>query len=170
MSMTVREVTIEQRKGMAFGMANYWQEKLGLGHWDIQVSFELHPKMLEEVESAEGKKHDEDNYGYAYLGWCITPFSGEWARIFFNPKILDFTDQQIEMLVVHELLHCITHQIDEFVENAIEAFMPKSAYEFVWNKEYDRHAEIVVDHLALSYVRLRQSLANDQIWDWTMYA
>jgi hypothetical protein len=153
--------TNREAKAIAEGMFNYWRSMLNLNHWQIKLRFDLTDKQKEQIR-AEDENATEF---YVTWGWCLTPFAGEYAEIFINPQALFLPEVELELVIVHELNHCHMHQIDEMVENVFATQIKhKPTYELVWEKEYERHAEILVDRHAMNYVGMRRALCPDIHW------
>lgn len=107
-----------------------WQQRLGLERWKIDV------KIAEEPMEAFAECNPSSQY--------------EFATITFSPS-LDPT--QIDATVVHELLHILTKDIDQLVEDARAQLHPQASFQV--EKRYDHALESFVDRLAQRIVEIQ---------------
>jgi hypothetical protein len=119
-----------------------WQEALGLSLWTIHVRFE----NWDRPNYAEN--HRSGQYDH-----CIIKFQ-EWMVRDVRPPDgmlqMDITDELREILVVHELLHCVMRDVQD-VHDCVETNVSKDTYEQL-EGSLDRALEQTVDRLARSLV------------------
>jgi hypothetical protein len=117
-----------------------WQERLGLGSWDITVK----------VEPVEG----QDNA----WGACFPHDDYEVATIVIEP---DVPGEQLERIIVHELLHLVVRDLDWSAHQLEETLGPIIGAMF--NTQFEHELESVVDKLAVMLVKMWYSGRNEEV-------
>jgi hypothetical protein len=105
--------------------AVWWTKVLGLGHWDL--SFKCADGT---IEPASG----DTVAGEANVSWKY-----ENAVITFYPDVLkDMSEDEIEKLVVHELMHVFLNEMREEGIDHEERVATMLAKAFLWVKGVDK--------------------------------
>ena len=114
----------------------YWSRILRLRHWDFDV--EIVEGFADSPESY-ARCHCEDSYDQALLS-----FKQEW---------LDEAEyEEIEIAVVHELLHVYMRNFDHTVERIEDQLAPTTAA--IWHEQVKHDRENTVDRLSRLIVQL----------------
>lgn len=80
----------------------YWQEKMGLQNWEIDVNFDKNEKFDSSVSSD----------GWQSLAAFVRANDQyKFATIYFNPKKTDNLD---DSSIIHEMLHIVTSPLTNF--------------------------------------------------------
>lgn len=80
----------------------YWQEKMGLQNWEIDVNFDKNEKFDSSVSSD----------GWQSLAAFVRANDQyKFATIYFNPKKIDTLD---DSSIIHEMLHIVTSSLTNF--------------------------------------------------------
>lgn len=104
-----------------------WQLRLGLQNWDLRVEWDKPAG-----DEANASTWRMDKYDRATMHFA--PECDEWDEFFLN------------WIVVHELLHLCTREIDE-THKAIEEHLHRAVWD-VHDKRYDHEIEGFIDRLA----------------------
>jgi len=118
-------------KGKVERLVRDWQKRLKLDHWDVKVDWSRSPR-----EDCYATTFRRNQYDIAEL--CFDSEYKTWAS--------DFT----EKLIVHELLHLLTRDLDRVV-NDLEEVMHLETFRLL-DKRYEHEIEGVVDRLASCFV------------------
>lgn len=120
-------------------LVNLWIPRLGLSHWQIEVVWE--------------RRKDDPPFapGDDAFTWRARDY--EEARMYFDEEKMDGWDlKQASVMVVHELLHLVTRDV-EFILDQIEGQVRSDMYEVL--ELSHRHAvEHAIDRLAQRIVDL----------------
>lgn len=118
-------------------MTRIWQTRLGLQAWDVRLSFA--PTAFARCEDdADATTWRQNDYDRA----LIFPHS-DWAS---------WDDDRLNRLIVHELLHLVTRDLDRVIAS-VEEQIHADAWRMI-DKRYDHEIEGVVDRLANRFVDL----------------
>jgi hypothetical protein len=118
-------------------LVRVWQGRLGLQAWDIKVSF-VPTSFCSCAEDAEATTWRQNDY--------------DRAVIFPNTDWTSWDDDRLSRLMVHELMHLVTRDLDRVIASVEEQVHP-DAWRMV-NTRYDHEIEGVVDRLANRIVDL----------------
>lgn len=110
----------------------FWQKKLGLDHWDIEV---------EVVESP----HASGNSNLATAA-CWSSDTYDNAKIEIREDYAEWELEDLDQTIIHELMHIVTRDIDRTARLLREEIGASAwnLYSAVW----DREIEGLVDRLA----------------------
>jgi hypothetical protein len=108
-----------------------WQSRLGLDAWDVKIDW-VKPAR----EGTNSVTWRSDDYDSATIMW--DPEFPEWDPLF------------AEQIVVHELLHLLTRDIDRVVAD-LEGELHRDVYTQV-DRRYEHEVEGLVDRLACRLV------------------
>lgn len=109
-----------------------WQARLGLDRWRIEIKVSEEP--IDSFATVEPSAQYEN------------------ATITFSPSV---DDAILETVVVHELLHLFTRDIDALVDDAKAQLHPQASFQV--EKRYEHVLESFVDRLSRSIVDLRNN-------------
>ena len=124
-------------------LVTVWRRRLGLDRWAIAVEWR---------EPEAGGEH-----GARASTWRSNDY--DEARIRFSPSALETaTDRELAVLVVHELLHCLTRDVEHVVELIGELELAGDARRLL-EESHRHHVEQAVDRLAYRLVELVDELA-----------
>ena len=114
-----------------------WQKRLGLQDWDISLSFVPLPfcRCEDDADATTWRQNSYDR-----------------AVIFPNADWKSKSDDALNRLMVHELLHLVTRDLDRVVAS-VEEQLHADAWRAV-NTRYDHEIEGVVERLANRFVDL----------------
>lgn len=118
-----------------------WQERLRLGHWDIQIRWHLRPGQNPDGTGEADEGIDAEIRIHDYHDQASIRLAEGWEK--WDLKMANHT-------IVHELLHIFEHQTKYPME---KWFQNTRAEEYAWDL-YVRGAENWVDRLALILVDL----------------
>ena len=110
-----------------------WQKRLKLEHWSIKVDWSRSPR-----EDAYATTHRRIKY--------------DIAEIYFDSEYRTWSKDFAEQLVVHELLHLTTRDLDQVIGD-LEDLLRLESFKLV-EKRYDHEIEGVVDRFATIVVEL----------------
>ncbi|SRR6266404_6373538 len=117
-----------------------WQGRLGLEGWDLAVSWGKDPV------TGEGCSEDADA-----TTWRSNTY--DRAVVYPSPdKFPNWTADFAHKVIVHELLHLVTRDVDRTVAS-IEGQVHPDVYRMI-DKRYDHEIEGVVDRLAVRLVEI----------------
>lgn len=125
-----------------------WKQRLGLGHWNIKVNWDM---PVELGVDAEIKIHNDYEQASIRIQQRTAPADDEADRAPTRP-FTEWTDKEGSHVIVHELLHIFEKQTSRAVQ-AAESSMSKPAYELLWSW-YSHGSENWVDRLAQVLVSL----------------
>jgi hypothetical protein len=105
-----------------------WLKPLGLLWWKIDIIYLDDPKELSEKEFfCDGNI----TLGRAYVNWQYGS-----ATVYFNvPGFEGLNDEDIEMAVVHELVHILVNEMREEEMHHEERVVTGLTKAFIWTKE-----------------------------------
>jgi hypothetical protein len=133
----VNDEAYEAQKARVQALIDRWVKTIGLGWWRITY---VHRRSFSDIQSAGGnyeeKMRCEANWRYGHA--CITVFV---------PAIEDLSDNALEWLFVHELMHVFLNEMK--VENQGQA------------DHQQEHEEHVASSLASAFIWLRESLTEE---------
>lgn len=127
-------------KGQIERAVKVWQQRLGLDGWDVGVSW------VKDPVTGIGCSDDAD---------MTTWRASTYDRAVIYPSVEKFgswPDDMTNRLVVHELLHLSTRDVDQVVAS-IEGQVHPDVYRMI-DKRYDHEIEGLVDRLAYRLVEL----------------
>ncbi len=110
-----------------------WVDRLQLRHWDLSIDWDTPASENADATTWRGNCYDR-------------------AVLFFDPEVLTWDALKLNRIVVHELLHLVTRDIDRVVEESCVS-LPRRAYEQV-DLRYEHAIEGVVDRLSYRFVEL----------------
>lgn len=128
------------RRAQVEQIVHWWIPRLGLDHWRIDVVW----------DHSRDEAPSFDSFEHAFT-WRARDY--DEARMYFNPNEMEHWDRrQANEIVVHELLHLVTRDI-EFVLDQIEDQLHRDVETLVTVSH--RHAvEGAVDRLSKRIVEL----------------
>lgn len=122
---------------MLRGRIDYWRQVMwpaGLRHWIINVEIVEEPSGRPNSAAAV---RSQDSY--------------DLAEIQFSRELMDdYSDTEIDRVIVHELLHIVFRDLDEAI-SSVETWMPAATYTD-FNERIDHEEEGIIDRLARSIV------------------
>jgi hypothetical protein len=110
-----------------------WQKRLGLATWDLKLNFV-----------------DPCNSDADATTWRSNTY--ERAEIRFGDDWKTWTKAFSNVIVVHELVHLLTRDVEESMKPALEGLHAEAAKQI--DKQQDREIESLVDRLAYRLVEL----------------
>jgi hypothetical protein len=110
-----------------------WQRRLGLDGWDVEVEWDEPSEDGSDASTWRSASYDRATMKFAE-GWP------KWSREFTN------------RVVVHELLHLVSRDLDEVV-NDLEGQLHRDAFTLV-DRRYLHEIEGLVDRLAYRLVEI----------------
>lgn len=117
-----------------------WQSRLSLESWDLSVAW------VKDAVTGEGCSEDADA-----TTWRANTY--DRAVVYPSPdKFGSWSDEVTNRIVVHELLHLVTRDLDRAV-TAVEGQVHPDVFRMV-EKRYDHEIEGVVDRLAYRLVEI----------------
>jgi hypothetical protein len=103
----------------------YWVKTTGLGYWDIKC---LYSEAVEEGRTCD-----------VLLGEASATWQYQMATITFYPKSMtEMSEDEIERLVVHELMHVFLNEMREEGIDHEERVATMLAKAFLWVKGVDK--------------------------------
>lgn len=121
-----------------------WQERLGLGRWDIKVRWE---RPVERGCDAEIKISEDYEQASILVQQDTDPLSDPPTRSFET-----WTVDDVNLTIVHELLH-VFEKATRRPAAAVSSALSSSAYEVFWSW-YEHGAESWVNLLTFALVDL----------------
>ena len=137
---------------VARALTAQWQERLGLTGWRIDV---VAGKLDDLKSRAEiGKSRDYDRATLHIAEWML---KGEQlpGTCFEHTKI---TATDVEEAIVHELLHCVTRDMQRVAFDVIDGQLHRDV-DTVFVKAFTRAEEHAIDALAIALVKAWESRA-----------
>lgn len=112
-----------------------WQKRLGLQAWDVKLSFvpTSYCSCSDDADATTWRQNDYDR-----------------AVIFPNAKWASWDDDYLNRLIVHELMHLVTRDLDRVIAS-VEEQIHADAWRMI-DKRYDHEIEGVVDRIANRFV------------------
>ena len=110
-----------------------WKKRLKLDHWDIKVDWSRSPR--EDCYATTTRRTQYDI-----------------AELLFDSEYATWTEDFTAKLVVHELLHIVTRDLDRVIAD-VEEVMHLETFRLL-DKRYEHEIEGVVDRLATILVDL----------------
>lgn len=122
-----------------------WQGRLGLDDWRIDVV----------INSVSEETSYMENHRSAIYDRCVIHvqpwiLGGDIPSSVMTP-VDGFTEDFIESLVVHELLHCWTRDLKAFVDDDLDGQLHRDVHAVLRNS-WSRREEQLVDRFALALV------------------
>jgi hypothetical protein len=111
-----------------------WQDRMRLGHWQVDVDWSKPPEI-------------EDT-----LANCSAHGPYDFAKIRFSPEYPTWERRFANLVVVHELMHLVTRDL-EYAAEAGEQAMPTAARP-LFKSRIEHEVEAVVDKAATVLVDL----------------
>lgn len=103
----------------------WWVKSTGLGYWDIKIQF--------------GKDNPDSRTGDILVGEADVTWQYQMATITFYPKSMkNMSEDEIEKVVVHELMHVFLHEMHEEGIDHEERVATMLQKAFQWVKEADK--------------------------------
>src|SRR5690242_15181803 len=103
-----------------------WVPRLGLSHWELKVDWSR-------------PAGDDNDAEFERAEWY------DVASLFFSPKYVYWARNYAERVVLHELMHLVTRDLDGTVDRA-RSLLPSAARRLA-EKEYERAIEGVVERM-----------------------
>lgn len=123
-----------QRKRL-LKLADEWVRPIGLGWWKVKLDFDR------EGVSFKDSMHEENGFRSGSAARCFPDWRYSMATIIFNmPEIVHHSDNELEFVFVHELMHIFLHEMREGAnvrkqlphEERVATALAKA---FVWHKK-----------------------------------
>lgn len=127
-------------------LTRQWAKRLGLDHWKIIVRFDAPAGKLDEEDAAASDVADDYDLVTLYFQPWLS--SGPYPQ---TPQGPDWDDHQVEVTIVHELLHCALRDVKMAALAPMEEVLGKEAYE-VFKVAIERTHEQTVERLAQALV------------------
>lgn len=101
----------------------WWKAKMGLGYWNVRYDFQKgKPEQLED--------------GFQICARCGADWAHEDALITFYPKAMkNYSEDEIENTVVHELLHIFVNEMRQKGLDHEERVVTELAKAFIWVRD-----------------------------------
>lgn len=124
-----------------------WIQRLGLQTWDIEVIWPDDKRSLPEREGGDLFEHPHQ-FAFVYR-----PRDHETARVWFNePQLEALSAKQLEVTVVHELLHLVMREVD-FIGDLLIDQLHRDVDKVI-QEAHESAVEKVTDRLAHRFVEL----------------
>lgn len=111
-----------------------WQKRMQLDHWEIEFSNDPPPE--DETDLGSIKRHDPYDY----------------ATLHINPEFPSWTRRMVNLVVVHELMHLHTRDLECAAESVESALSHQASG--LWKSRFLHEDEALVDKMATLLVNL----------------